>query len=183
MLLAAPAACRSGGPETVVAKFVAAQNAHDVERALGLLSDGFVFRDPESTFHVSRLAARPLFEWDAAARWRGEASIVGVAGETVRTHLVETNEFLEQLGLGPMSHDVTFVVSDGRIREIVASFDPALQSAVDSAVAPVLVWARETRPRRLDGLVGPDGGIVYDGPSATGWLSLLREARAAGVIE
>lgn len=183
ILLTTLAACRSGSPEAVVDRFIEAQNAHDLEAVLTLLTDDFVFRDPESTFEVSRSDVRPLFEWDAATRWQGEASIVRTDGDTIRVRLVETNQFLERLGLGPMSHDVTYVVADGRLRQIVASFDPALQQSVDSAVAPVLEWARETRPERLEGLIGPDGTIVYDGRSASGWLALLRDARQAGVIE
>lgn len=183
MLLTALAGCRSVSPEAVVDRFVEAQNAHDLEGVLTLLADDFVFRDHESTFEVSRSDVRPLFEWDVATRWRGEASIVETVGDTVRIRLNETNEFLDRLGLGPMSHDVTFVVVNGRIRQIVASFNPGLQQAVDSAVAPVLEWARETRAEELDGLIGPDGTIVYDGRSATGWLALLRDARRAGVIE
>lgn len=183
MLLTTLAGCRSGSPEEVVDRFMEAQNAHDIETVLTLLADDFVFRDRESTFEASRSEVRPLFEWDAATRWQGEASVIRTAGDTVRVRLVETNQFLERLGLGPMSHDVTFVVADGRIREVVASFDSGLQQSVDSAVAPVLEWARETRPARLEGLIGPDGTIVYDGRSASGWLALLRDARRVGVIE
>lgn len=183
MLLTTLAGCRSGSPEAVVDRFIEAQNAHDLEGVLTLLAADFVFRDRASTFEVSRSDVRPLFEWDAATRWQGEVSVIRAAGDTVRVRLVETNQFLERLGLGPMSHDVTFVVTDGRIREIVASFDSGLQQSVDSAVAPVLEWARETRPARLEGLIGPDGTIVYDGSSGAGWLALLRDARRAGVIE
>lgn len=183
MLFVSAAGCRSASPEAAVDRFIEAQNAHDLEGVLILLADDFVFRDRESTFEVSRSAVRPLFEWDVATRWQGEASVIRTAGDTVRVHLVETNQFLELLDLGSMSHDVTFVVADGRIREIVASFDRGLQQAVDSAVAPVLAWARETRPVRLEGLIGPDGTIVYDGRSAAGWLALLRAARRAGVLE
>lgn len=183
MLLVSDVGCRSGSPAAVVGSFVEAQNAHDLKGVLTLLADDFVFRNPESTFEISRTDVRPLFEWDVATRWRGEASVIRAVGDTVRVRLVETNQFLERLGLGPMSHDVTFVVVDGRVREIVASFDSGLQQAVDSAVAPVLEWARETRPARLEGLIDHDGTIVYDGRSAAGWLLLLRDARRAGVIE
>lgn len=176
------AGCAHRGPEAIVEEFVRAQNTHDVERVLSLLDEDFVFRDPGRTFEVSRADVRPLFEWDAATRWRGEAGEIESSGDTVQVELTETNEFLERLGLGPLSHDVTFVVEGERIREIVASFDVALQQAVDAAVEPIVEWARATRPASLEGLVGPDG-VVYDGTSASGWLSLLREARRAGIIE
>lgn len=182
MTLTGLAGCARDGTEAVIESFVEAQNAHDVERVLGMLDDDFVFRDREQTFEISLADIRPLFEWDAATHWRGAASDIETSGDTARVRLTETNEFLERLGLGPLSHDVTFVVEGERIREIVASFDAGLQQAVDDAVAPIIEWARATRPASLEGLVGPDG-IVYDGTSASGWLSLLREARRAGIIE
>lgn len=182
ILIADTSGCGSERPAAVVRAFFDAQRAHEVEPVMELLADDFVFRDREATFSVPRSRIRPMLAWDAATRWRGDVSVLETVGDTVRVRVVEDNDFLELTGLGPLTHDVTFVVSDGRIRESIVPSDPELQEAVDEALAPVLAWARETRPDDLDGLLG-DAGIIYDGRSARGWVSLLREARRAGVIE
>lgn len=172
---------REASPEETVHRFFTAQRTHDVDAAMQLLHEDYRFRDRARTFSVPRSGVRPMLEWDAGVGWRGEAAVVETNSDTVRVRLRETNDFLELLKLGPLQSEVTFVVSDGRIREAIVGSATELQRTVDAAVAPVLEWARETRPAKLRGLI-EDGSIVYDGPSAGGWVQLLREAREAGVI-
>lgn len=181
LVLLSVSGCAGRGPERVVREFLAAMNDHDVERALALMNEDYVFRDEAGTFAVPRNDVRPMLEWDAATRARAEGTIVGVSGDTVRVRFRETNDFLDLLGVGPWTHEAKLVVRDGTLRATVVDAPGDLFARVDRALEPVIDWARRTRPGRLDGLM-TEAGLVYDGDTARRWVDLLREARGEGVL-
>lgn len=186
LLLLAPAMTAPGcgtvsdspdAPREVVRAFLRHLDGHEVDAALALFDDDFVFRSGDGSFTAGRDAIPPMLAWDAAAGSDVDVRELTVSGDTVRVHLVERNRFTELLELEPWVVDATFVVRDGRIveevaREVVVD-GPSFTERFERALAPVRGWASEARPAEADS-VFTDGRMArYDGPTARRLLELI----------
>lgn len=166
------------GPESVVRAFLERIDRHEVEGALDLLEDGFVFRSGDGSFAARRGALPDMLAWDAAAESDVEVRELAESGDTVRVRLVERNRFTELLDLEPWVVDAEFVVRDGRIveevaREVAVGDGAPLAERFDRALEPVRRWALEARPAEA-GAVFEDGSVArYDGPTARRLLELI----------
>lgn len=170
-----------GSPADTVRKFVRLVSEHEVEVALEMLSADFEFRDPDGTFVIRRDSVRPILDWDVAVRGRAELEVLGEQPDSVTVELTETNDFLEALGVGPISHRVRYAIDGGSIRRIVLLEAARVGRLTSEAMEPVLEWARRERPEEIAPLLH-DGDPVYTGESAVRWLAILEDARAAGVL-
>ncbi|MFW6078384.1 MAG: nuclear transport factor 2 family protein [Gemmatimonadota bacterium] len=170
------------GPTALVEHFFTALEAGDTARFMALLDDGFVFRDPDSTFVASKEMIPGMLAWDLAAGAHPVVSDLRASGDTVRCTVRETNAFTELLGLEPYVLDLTFVVRDGRIREEVVrervTDGPSYTQRFNEAVAPVLAWAERNDPEAL-GRIRGDSGMRYDGESARALVRVIRAWREA----
>lgn len=167
----------STSPEATVRAFLGALEGPDVEAALALLDEDFVFRNAAGSFEVDRDGIAPILTWDATARSEPRIEELRVSGDTVRTRLVERNRFSELLDLEPWVVDAEFVVRDGRIlRETVRELTgegPSFTERFRAALEPVHRWAVEERPGVAEA-VFEDGRIArYDGPTARRLMRLI----------
>lgn len=177
----------SPSPARVVDALVRRVNEHDVEGALGMLTDDFEFRDTAGTFSIDREGTRSMLEWDVVVKARAEVEVLSEDGDSIEVRLTETNDFLAALGVDALSHRVRYVVDrasgdgEGLIQAIVLLEAERVGSRISGALEPAMEWARRERPEALSAVMA-DGSPVYTGESAPAWLELLAEARAAGVI-
>lgn len=172
---AAPDAERS--PEAIVRMFLQALERQDVEGALALLDDDFVFRDAAGSFAATKEELPAMLAWDAAAEGRPEIVGLSVSGDTVRTRIVERNRFTELLDLEPWNVQATFVVREGRIVEEVAreltGDGPGFEERFHRALEPVRRWAAAERPAEARE-VFEDGRVArYDGATARRLMALI----------
>lgn len=168
-------------PREVVTTFLQHLDRHDVEGALALLDDGFVFRSGDGTFEAGREAMPAMLAWDAAVEGDVEIRQLKASGDTVRVRLVERNRLTDLLELEPWVVEATFVVRNGRIVEEVAeevvADRPAFAERFERALEPVRRWAVEARPSDAKATF-EDGSVArYDGPTARRLLELIEAHR------
>lgn len=172
----------SPSPESVVREFLAAIDRGDIPAAMARVAEEFTFRDRAGTFAVGREDLVPMLEWDVAVGGDPSVRELEVSGDTVRAVIVETNELTRLLELGAFVVDATFVVGDGRIVEEIVEErtegGPSYTERFRRALQPVLGWAAERHPDRLDAIL-TDGGLRYDGPTARELVRLVRAWRDA----
>lgn len=169
----------SDRPAEVVRAFLGSLDEHDVEGALALLDDDFVFRSGDGGFEAGKEAMPSMLGWDAAAGSEVEIRELSSSGDTVQVRLVERNQFTELLELEPWVVEATFVVREGLIVEEaareVALDRPPLTLRFERALEPVRRWAVEARPAEA-AAVFEDGGVArYDGPTARRLLALIED--------
>lgn len=172
---------RHGSPKAVVRAFLEELGRGDVEVALALLDDGFVFRDAAGTFSVGREAMPAMLAWDAAARGRVQVEELRSSGDTVRARIVERNRFTELLELAPWVVEAVFVVRNGRIveevaREVTGESRP-FSERFETALEPVRRWAFEERPGAAQAVFAEGRVARYDGPTARRLLELIAAHR------
>lgn len=181
-LCAGPAGC-GGGFEAggTVREFIERANGHRVEYALAMLGDDVAVEFPDSPPLRGRDAVRDWLVWDSVvgAHWTLPRAM-RQTGDTVWIDgLTERNHWLLVLGLPGLARGegTRFVVGPDGIRTIrLAPLEPASRRLRDERLADVLAWARHEYPERL-GRIRRGDAFIFQGRTATDWLSLVREWR------
>jgi Tol biopolymer transport system component len=117
----APSAGSSAAPpvgvEAAFREYMAALNAHDVDRVMGFYAPDMVQRRAGKIVERTREELRSIREWEKPMEARFEYEIVAVNGDRVIARLLETNLLYAALGVRrPMVSEYRF--RDGKIVEM-----------------------------------------------------------------
>jgi hypothetical protein len=156
--------------ESIVRTFLERLDRHEVEGALALLDDGFVFRSVDGGFSADRDALPAMLSWDEVADGEVRIETLERRGDVVEARLMETNYFTRTLGLSGWVVEARFRVQNGRITEEVVSEitadGPTFDQRFARALAPVREWATNARPGVADSVFAGGHIARYDAPTA-----------------
>jgi hypothetical protein len=177
LVLAAGEPATAGCLKCRVKGYVAALNAHDVEKALSYLSDELALVSRGTETSLDKTALREMLGWDVAVQSAVSYESLDWEGETVTALFTERNDFYELLGISERRYRVTFGFEGDNIASLrvepVADDAPSLAEAL----RPVVEWA-STGHGELLAEIYADGDLVLSEGSARKWMELLRAWRA-----
>jgi hypothetical protein len=176
LVLAAGEPAAAGCLKCRVKGYVAAINAHDVDRALSYFADELRFVTPDTEATLDRRDLRGMLDWDAATGSAVSYEQLAWEGEIVTALFTERNDFYKLLGIPERRYQATFVFEGESIASL--RLEPASDNgpSLAEALAPVLSWASTEHGDVLREIY-PDGNLVLSENSAREWLQLLRAWR------
>ena len=151
---AAPVAA-SMGPGDVIVAIYAALGEGDVDAALEFLADDAVLAivpAPEGidgTF-VGKEEIGAWYEGLAAGNGRSEITDMMTAGNRVTMHLAFSDDYFDDLGIGPAEFDGAAVVQNGKVKSLSWVFTPEFMAKMDAAMATAAV--RDVVTKYMDNL-------------------------------
>ena len=157
-----------------VRAYVEEFNAHDLEGVASRFT-----KDP--TFEMGGLytlkgkqALKDLLAYDMVLDARLSVGNMRAAGDTVFAHLTVTNRWLEVADIGEAHCQAMFVFHDGAIDKFVGTLTPETRAAFDDVMGPMLAWAKQNAPDRLEEMT-QDGRFIYNADNAERALALLED--------
>lgn len=164
--------------EEVVMAYEASSNSHDIDSLLALYADDIrVEKIGMGPPLEGKEALRDLAEYDAALRTTLAVSLGGTGKDTLFCRIVETNDWLETVGLMSIQYDpVYFVIRGGKIEIIRAELSQESIESVNKVMSSLLPWARENYQGELESMM-PSGVFTYDKGSAEKILMLASRWR------
>jgi hypothetical protein len=161
----------------IVLAYLEAHNAHDIERALSVLS-------PEIRFMMVGLwtregldEMRALEDWDAALKSQLAFDDLKVRQGRMDCRGRETNDWYQVVGIERVDYDsIKFEFHDGKISHIRAKLAPKSERDVDRAMNEVIRWALEAAPTEV-GTIVRRGTFRYGQDQAVRWMDLLEKWR------
>lgn len=164
--------------ETVL-EFQKHKNDGDLESALKLFAD-------EPTLHFGPLGTitgltgiRGILEYDLALNTHLQLEGCMVNGLEVRCRVVESNDWLETVGIDSITYDENRFnfTQDGRIESISATLSAESSQFLGAAMAEFHEWATTHNSVAYGDLFNEEGKFVYSGDNAAKVLTLLRISR------
>ena len=167
-----------GGADIVVQDFCRKFGRQQGLGILSLFADSARF-DLEGlgVSFVGREGLARLADYGLAVHSRLVPREFGVAQDTVRCELEETNDWMGLLGVKRASYDGWFLVSGARIVEARIGLTPASSDELGGRLAGFVAWLSTEDPKALQRLF-PGGRPAYDSGVVHELVALLREWRS-----
>lgn len=161
------------GHLNVLQSFLDDHNAGRIEEVMENL-------DPEVEFEVRGLwkkvgerEIRDLMAWNAAINCRLMVRDCELGEHSVTCKMSESSDWLRELGIEEIDYTgCRFDFEGGRLKRIRTVLSEESIGRMNEALAPVIEWALEERPRLIDSLI-EDGEFIYNEENARRWMQLI----------
>lgn len=157
-----------------VRAYVEEFNAHNLEGVASRFTNDATFEIKGLYTVEGKQALKDLMAYDMALDAHISVGNMRTAGDTVFAHLTVTNHWLEAAGIGEAHSQAMFIFHDGSIGEFIGTLTPETQAAFDDVMGPMLAWAKQQAPDRLEEMM-PDGQFAYNADNAERALALLED--------
>jgi len=156
--------------------YIAAINAHDVDRVMSFYAPEMVQRRRGQPIERTREALRDIREWEVPMQARFEYEIVAVEGDRLTARLLETNLLYDALDVRrPMASEYRW--RDGRIVEMNMKEIRETGRVWSDALAELEGWLA-AKPAQTAGLLR-EGRLAFDGEGGRKLVPFLVEYRKA----
>lgn len=160
----------------VVNRYLSLVNQHDIEGALGCLSETFELQFGDSDNVVTKGAMANALRWDAGTNGHLDYKVVESDGSEVIIEGHESNDFLSLIGIVGLSFRSRFEVSERGLIERQAHHVDWGSVTIDVAMEPLIEWASVEEPEELKQIY-PNGRLVYTERAAERWVALAKRWR------
>jgi hypothetical protein len=166
--------CTKEKPQEVVKSYIAAHNAHDIEKSLTFYDDNIVFELKGVWTKKGLSDLRSLEEWDAALNSNLKLASITSTEDTVFCRVVENNDWFRAVDITDLVHDPTvFVVKNGKIKKIIGSPMEKTGKDIEAAIGALYQWSQKAQDSTINELIH-NGQFEYSAKAAEKWLDLFR---------
>ena len=171
--------CAQDNREEVLKSYMAAHNAHEIEKVLSYVDEDVVFDLKGVWVKEGKAAMKSLEKWDSTLNSNLRLESVSLKADTLFCKVVENNDWFKAVGITDLVHDpVAFIIEDDQIKNIVAFPSQETGKKIEAAVGSIYQWSAQVKDSTIHELI-IDGQFIYTSDAANKWLELFERRSKA----
>lgn len=175
--------CSNEKSQEVVKSYIAAHNAHDIEKSLTFYDENVVFELKGVWTKEGLSQIQSLEEWDAALNSNLKLESMISKEDSVFCRVVENNDWFDAVEITDLVHDpAIFVVKNGKIKKIIGYPSQKTGKEIEAVIGALYQWSQKAQDSTINELI-QNGQFVYSAKSAEKWLNLFEKWKTSDSLK